>query len=126
MQSKQNSLETIMSIIKQERNKLFIAALAVMTTVLLPACRTVTAVDGVQKQPDGITVTTAAGVTRLQVWSDRIIRVTFAPGTTLPAKESLCVIASPAPTKWSLSEAAGAVVLQTDALQARVDRKTGV
>ena len=114
-----------MSIIKQERNKLFIAALAVMTTVLLPACRTVTVADGVQKQPDGITVTTAAGVTRLQVWSDRIIRVTFAPGTKLPAKESLCVIASPVPTKWSLSEAADAVVLQTDALQARVDRKTG-
>jgi alpha-D-xyloside xylohydrolase len=125
MQFKRSSLTATVSMIERGREKLLIGTLAVMATVLLPACRTTMAVSGVQKQSDGVVLTTSAGVTRLQVWSDRIIRVTFAPGTKLPATESLCVIANPAPTKWSLSETASAVVLQTDALQARVDRKTG-
>ena len=80
--------------------------------------------SGVQKQSDGVTLTTPAGVTRLQVWSDRVIRVTFAPGTKLPAKKSLCVITKPARTKWSLAESPDAVALETEALQVRVDRRT--
>lgn len=99
--------------------------LTAVATVLLPACRTTTPVSNVRKESDGVTLATPDGVTRLQVWSDRIIRVTFAPGTKLPGKKSLCVIARPTPTKWSLSEAPDAVVLQTDALQVRLDRKTG-
>ena len=59
------------------------------------------------------------------MWSDRIIRVTFAPGTKLPEDKSLAVIGKPAKTKWSLAETPEAVMLETEALQARVDRKTG-
>jgi alpha-D-xyloside xylohydrolase len=101
-----------------------ICALVLATAVSVSAAPPDTTAT-IQKQRDGVLLTLPSGTLRLQVWSDRIIRVTFAPGTKLPAKKSLCVIAKPAATKWSLSETPGAVVLQTDALQARADRKTG-
>ncbi len=111
--------------IKHQWFKSLAVAFAITAVALLPACRTMTTMSGEEKQSDGVTLTTPAGVTRLQVWSDRVIRVTFGPGTKLPAKKSLCVVAKPARTEWSLSETPDAVVLQTDALQARVNRKTG-
>ncbi len=113
------------STIKHQWFKSLALVLATTAVTLLPACRTMTPMSGVQKQSDGVTLTTPAGVTRLQVWSDRVIRVTFAPGTKLPAKESLCVITEPARTKWSLSETPDTVALETDALQVRLDRRTG-
>jgi alpha-D-xyloside xylohydrolase len=70
-------------------------------------------------------LTTPAGTQRLQVWSDRIIRVTFAPGNELPAKKSFSVIARPAKTKWKLSETPDAVILETQAVRVRVDKTTG-
>ena len=79
----------------------------------------------VQKQSDGLLLTMPSGTLRLQVWSDRIIRVTFAPRNKLPEKKSFSVIAKPAKTKWQLSETSDAVVLETPALRARVDKKTG-
>ena len=90
-----------------------------------PAWGTLAAVTDVQKKSDGVVLTTATGTLRLQVWSDRIVRVTFAPGAELPAKKSLCVIGKPAKTKWTLAKSSDAITLRTDVLQARVDRKTG-
>ena len=112
-------------IFKKQYFKSLAFVLATTAVALLPACRTTTAMSGEEKQSDGVTLTTSAGVTRLQVWSDRVIRVTFAPETKLPVTKSLCVIAKPARTKWSLAETPDAVVLQTETLRARVDRKTG-
>ncbi|HZT22313.1 MAG TPA: TIM-barrel domain-containing protein, partial [Verrucomicrobiae bacterium] len=113
------------SLIKQSPFKPLAAVFAASVLMLLPVCRTAAALPGVQKQSDGVTLATPAGVTRLQVWSDKIIRVTFAPGTKLPGRKSLCVIGRPARTKWSLSETPAVVTLRTDALEARVDRRTG-
>jgi alpha-D-xyloside xylohydrolase len=96
-----------------------------MAVAVLPVCGKATEVSGVRKNPDGVMLTTQTGVTRLQVWSDRIVRVTFAPGKKLPAGKSLSVIARPTKTKWSLAETPDTVTLQTDSLQARVDCKTG-
>jgi hypothetical protein len=42
---------------------------------------------------DGVTFKLDGAVLRLQGWSDRIIRVTYAPGDALPEAQSLCVIA---------------------------------
>ena len=80
----------------------------------------------VQKQGDGILLTTPSGTLRLQVWSDRIIRVTFAPGNKLPVIKSFSVIAKPAKTKWQFSETPDEVVLETPGVRARLDKQTGV
>jgi alpha-D-xyloside xylohydrolase len=125
MQTKQTVPAGRISIVKRPWYKPLAVALAATATVLLPACRTLTPMSDVRKESDGVTLATPTGVTRLQVWSDRIVRVTFAPGKRLPPKQSLCVIGQPVPTKWSLAETPDVIKLQTGAVQARVDRKTG-
>jgi alpha-D-xyloside xylohydrolase len=79
----------------------------------------------IQKQGDGALLTMPSGTLRLQVWSDRIIRVTFAPQNKMSASKSFSVIAKPSKTKWKSSETPDAVVLETQAVRARVDKKTG-
>ena len=74
---------------------------------------------------DGVTFTLPDAVLRLQVWSDRIIRVTYAPGAALPETQSLCVIARPAALKWELCETPADFVINAGAVQARVDRQSG-
>jgi alpha-D-xyloside xylohydrolase len=78
-----------------------------------------------QKGTDGVTFGLPDGTLRLQVWSDWVIRVTYAPGATLPDTESLCVIAKPEAVKWDCRETPGSFVLDTAALEARVDRQNG-
>jgi len=78
-----------------------------------------------KKSDDGVTFTLEGATLRLQVWSDRIIRVTYAPGTTLPETRSLCVVARPAAVKWDFRETAADFIVATDAVQARVDRQSG-
>ena len=79
----------------------------------------------IQKQDDGVLLMTPDGTLRLQVWSDKIIRVTFAPGEKLPEKKSFSVVAKPEKTKWNLSETPDALVLETPSVRAQVDKKTG-
>ena len=68
---------------------------------------------------------TPDGTLRLQVWSDKIIRVTFAPGEKLPEKKSFSVIGKPVKTKWRLNETLDEVILETSAVRVQVDKKTG-
>ncbi len=76
-------------------------------------------------EADGVTFKLEGAVLRLQVWSDRIIRVTYAPGTALPAMPSLCVVAKPAARKWYFRETLADFVVGTAAVQARVNRQSG-
>ncbi|MGD0652239.1 MAG: TIM-barrel domain-containing protein, partial [Verrucomicrobiia bacterium] len=82
-------------------------------------------VTKVQKRSDGVALTMQSGTIRLQVWSDRVIRVTYAPTAELPVNKSLSVVGKPGKSKWKLREKPEAVTLETPALRARVDRKTG-
>ncbi|HUA68906.1 MAG TPA: TIM-barrel domain-containing protein, partial [Candidatus Saccharimonadales bacterium] len=110
---------------QQRRFKFPAILLGVLAGVISTVSAEISGVSGIQKNPDGVILTTPTGALRLQVWSDKIIRVTFAPGKQLSVNKSLCVIAKPAKTEWTLAETPDAVTLQTDALQARVNRKTG-
>jgi alpha-glucosidase (family GH31 glycosyl hydrolase) len=99
-----------------------LALVGLLATGLAPrAAAAITA----HPEADGVVFELAGGVLRLQVWSGRVIRVTYAPGDKLPATSSLCVIARPAAGKWELSETPTEFVVATDAVQARVDRQTG-
>jgi alpha-D-xyloside xylohydrolase len=101
-------------------------AWVVVTSLLLTAVTRAASADDLQRRPDGITLKTDAGAVRLQVWSDRIIRVTEAPSEEFPADSSLSVIAKPRDVKWDVRETPEVVTIGTPALRATVDRKTGV
>jgi alpha-D-xyloside xylohydrolase len=98
---------------------------AILAAANISATAATNSTAKVQKQGDGVFLTTPSGTLRLQVWSDRIIRVTFVPGNKLPVNKSFSVIAKPAKTKWHLSETPDTVILETPAVRARVDKKTG-
>jgi alpha-D-xyloside xylohydrolase len=102
---------------------------AIITATFLFSCSLRTAradaVHGMTRNADGITVSVDNGTLRLQVWSDQIIRVTFAHAAELPADHSLSVISNPVKTDWTLVEKPDAVEIVTAAVHARVDRATG-
>jgi alpha-D-xyloside xylohydrolase len=84
-------------------------------------------VTDVRKQADGVLVTLQPGVLRLQVMSDAVIHVTYAAGNALPELKSYTVVAKPAvDTKWRMRETPEAVIVETQMIRARIDRKTGV
>ena len=78
-----------------------------------------------QKQADGVTFRLRPGVLKIQVWTPRVVRVLYGPGTTLPLHRSLSVIAMPRPVPWCLVTTPQAVTLTTGTVQAQVDRGTG-
>jgi len=78
-----------------------------------------------QIKGDGVVLPTPSGTLRLQVWSDRIIRVTFTPGDKLPDKKSFSVIGKPAKASWDLAQTTDIVILSTASIRVQVDKKTG-
>ncbi len=80
----------------------------------------------VQKQPDGILFTLQPGVMQLQVWSESAIRVTCTTASELPSGKSFSVISKPQFVAWTMKESSGSVLLETDTLRVRVDKKTGL
>ncbi len=83
-------------------------------------------VTGVRKQADGVLVTLQPGVLQLQVMSGAVIHVTYAVGNALPELKSYTVVARPAAdTKWEMRETPEAVIVETQSLRVRIDRKTG-
>src|SRR5581483_2393009 len=99
-----------MKVLRLKSSKVRYAWVACLVTPLCVAAATSAAsVGDVQRQADGIVVKTDGASIRLQVWSDRIIRVTEAPGDDFPADNSLSVIAKPAAVKWDVHETPDAV-----------------
>lgn len=80
----------------------------------------------IQRQEDGLVVTTDGSVIRLQPWAPGVIRVEAAPGKTLPPKQSFAVLGKPSPGPWKVVEDAAHVELRTANLWASVDKKTGL
>ena len=79
----------------------------------------------VHRQADGVVLDYPNGRLRLQVFSDRIIRVLFSPRGAAPKPASLSVVATPAKVKWQLTHEAGNIVIKTAALTAKVDEAAG-
>ncbi|MBO9543756.1 TIM-barrel domain-containing protein [Caulobacter sp.] len=83
---------------------------------------------GFEKTADGVVVTPASGPAkkvRLQVMNDRTIRVTASPTDSIDAPQSLMVIAQPKTSGFTVSEAAGKVVLKAGKATAEVTLKDG-
>ncbi|HUO09294.1 MAG TPA: TIM-barrel domain-containing protein [Phycisphaerae bacterium] len=76
-------------------------------------------------EPDGLLLHMQPGLMRIQVWSDRTIRITYAPNAPIPDLKSYTVIAKPLHTAWTTRETPQTIFLETAALQVHVDRNSG-
>ena len=76
------------------RKLLFLASFAVI--YFASQVPVFAAVTGSRELPDGMQFDVDGGTLRVQLWSDEVVRVTFAAGAELPAIKSLTVVATPA------------------------------
>ena len=101
-----------------------------LLVALVCVCGIATAAEGrYEKTPDGVIVTPAQGSAkrvRLQVMSDRIVRVTAVPTESLSTPASLMVVAKPAAAGFTVEDAASVVKLRTPKLQAQVSLANGL
>jgi alpha-D-xyloside xylohydrolase len=113
---------------KSRRTPTFIlsTALAGLIVSLAAALPSLASVAGkVDKGAQGITLNSTTGVTHVEIWSDRIVRVTHLPVTPTPLPASLSIIARPTKVKWKFADKVDEVVLTTALVQVRVDKTTG-
>ena len=102
------------------RVKRFVLSLAALA--LVSAAH---AVPGtISQDATGITLTTPTGLTRVEIWGDRIARVQHTPTLTLPSISSLAVVAS-ATGNWQFQNNGTYVLLTTPSLIVRVETATG-
>ena len=79
----------------------------------------------ISQDATGITLTTTSGLTRVEIWGDRIARVRHTPTSGLSSASSLAVNASPAPVAWQFQNNGDHLLLTTSHLTARVDTPSG-
>jgi alpha-D-xyloside xylohydrolase len=83
-------------------------------------------VKDVKQQPDGAVLTMERGTLRLVVCTDSIVRVTYAPGATIPDTTQYVVIKNTwAPSPFTFDAGANAVTLATEKLKITVTKKDG-
>ena len=79
----------------------------------------------ISQDATGITLTTSTGLTRVEIWGERIARVRHTPAFSLPSTSSLAVNASPASVAWQFQNNGDHLLLTTSRLVARVDTPSG-
>ena len=93
--------------------------------VVLGAWTASAAAPAVEKQPQGVTVLFEGGTVRLEVWSGRVVRVTYAPGAAIPDIRSLSVVAKPV-GPFQVRETTASVDVSTSALRVHIGKRTGL
>lgn len=79
----------------------------------------------VQKNQNGIVLNLKSGKLKIQIYSDKIIRITFATTQELLSKESLVVIEKPQNINWELIESKTIITIITDQLKVVINNVTG-
>src|ERR1035438_10298755 len=97
-----------------------------LAATALSGWRSCAAAPAVERQAHGVTVRFDNGVVRLEVWSDRVVRVTYRKGAAIAAVQSLSVNAAPAAVPFEVKETPSSVDLSTHALRGHVDKSTGL
>ena len=83
-------------------------------------------VVGVQRESNGVRLTLQNGVMRLQICSDSVIRVRYAPTESAPAHPDLVVIKNSwSQAKWGMESSDERVVLSTAQIKAVISSKEG-
>jgi alpha-D-xyloside xylohydrolase len=95
--------------------------------VLLPLLPGVLAIaQPPSKQADGIVLTMPAGLLKIQVLSETVVRIAFAKDASFFTRPALDVVPQPAPFRdWKLGGTADATTVSTARLQVVVDRRAG-
>ncbi len=99
----------------------FLLIIGVLTTSLSSMEAAVTAS---KEMPDGAQFTIDGGTLRVQFWSDKVVRVSYA-ASEIPPLTSLSVVESPATVRLTRRENRQAVTLATPQLKVRVDKQNG-
>jgi alpha-D-xyloside xylohydrolase len=102
-----------------------LASLLLLSTTIAGPSLWATPVTAVSEQADGVLLLIQPGLLRLQVMSDAVIHVTYAPGNQLPQLKSYAVVAKPTAAKWQMHESPEAILLETQSIRVRVVRSTG-
>lgn len=95
-----------------------------LTACLLVGASLSAAPGDITQDAHGVTVETASGLTRVEIWGDRIARIQHTPTTTLPTIASLAVTASAAGS-WQFQNNGSYFLLTTPSLIVRVETATG-
>ncbi len=82
-------------------------------------------VMGYKTDGSGVIFTLSKGVMRVEVCQDDIIRIQYAPATTLPAKTSLVVNKAWGKPRFKVKEGAGIVTITTSRIKVKVTQSTG-
>jgi alpha-D-xyloside xylohydrolase len=84
-------------------------------------------VTGVEKQSDGVLLHRRVGTLRLQVCTDSILHVVYAPGSTIPDVRQFIVTKTSWPAaQWNMDSTADAITLTTSRMKITITRKNGV
>lgn len=78
-----------------------------------------------QKLQNGIALNLKSGKLKLQLYTDQIVRITFAPSEDLLSRQSLVVIENPQNVKWELKENGKIISITTENLRAEINAETG-
>lgn len=97
--------------------KPFIVYAAILTLSLLQACSPASYTE----KDHQVILHRGSGTLTLQVVSENIMHVMYAPGDTLPDKKELAVVARPRSIPWKVNEINGVVKVQTDSMMAQID-----
>ena len=83
-------------------------------------------VTSVKKQADGVVLTMKSGTLRLLICSDSIVRVTYAPGSSIPETPQYAVTKQSWPaSQWTLESSDNDVKLTTSQMKVTVTKKDG-
>jgi alpha-D-xyloside xylohydrolase len=82
-------------------------------------------VKAVEKTADGAILTLDPGTLKLQVCTNRLVRVSYSPVKVIPAQTDFVVIKKWTPIPFNLREEADTVSISTNAMAVQVNRSTG-
>jgi alpha-D-xyloside xylohydrolase len=102
------------------------AAFIAAHVVLVGALAAPIAVQSIQTDADGVTLTMSPGTMKLTVCSDSIVRVMYSPGSTLPGGQGFVVTNhSLSTTSFRVADSPGEAAVTTGKLRITVDKATG-
>ena len=112
------------------RSAIFLGALALLLsafpTGILAQWNPLNPVTSVKKQVDGVVLTMKSGTLRLLICSDSIVRVTYAPGSSIPETPQYAVTKQSWPvSQWTLESSDNDVKMTTSQMTVTVTKKDG-
>ncbi len=93
--------------------------------IALVATLSARAAPAIHTDARGVTISDPSGVTRVEIWSDRIVHIVHRAADAPAPRPSLSVIAQPENVAWHLVTHENRLSLATSALSAEVDPATG-